>query len=739
MDTVEHLLKQLWDTTRRRLGAIFASVVLAFVAVRLGTILLPYITFDGNNYLTTMWTLFTEDFTGLGLRRPWLVGVFLWPLHQILDPELANRILAIVSALGFGVPLYLLYNRVSREWLAGVATVLTVLFSAYAGMINWGYITFFGLTAYYFAIWLTLETLEHRTKRKFTFLTISYSLVFYAHQITALYLVASVTTFFVLVVASNPNKWQKYAFLPIAGVAGTILAIPVLPVYFRIALAATGGSGGSARTVTALLRVFDQIITFVLRIAQYRIIFVFLITLILYGLWRASKKDRILIISIAAIAIPSLTILLHSAAPRMLYFWPPIGAYVILIALNDTLDRPNVLADIVGTIQKRRPQNREVLAALRTALVLSLILFTAMSYSGYMNTAESSHEWYQTLTPEQAESLDWIRSNTNQNATFATSHKAVGWAIEGFTRRNAFEPQGQKNYMKQYAYPEQRRQAQVQDRIFSRNIGLANGNVRASLSAPYNSNGNPTFDVNTGNYRTFSWINDSLTTVTLQAENGRITRNLSTATKIIETKNATDGSRVTVTYTWEGNLTVKKRVIVPDSDTKINVYLTATGKNQIVSTTVPIIYSNQLWVEKYNINESSITVAQHNGFGMVTESTVTTSNSDIKFSSNYTNKKNPAMIVQSDGVVGITIDYSLNRQPTNSLTEIYHVPTLISEAGVDYIVAMEYAPSEEETNFDRKTIEWFRSSPYYETVYEKNYVIVFRAKTQSITTDNRIK
>jgi hypothetical protein len=670
----------------------------------------PFYKFDPANYLVTTWTFWDGDFTGIGLRRPFLIAILLKPLTLVFSNVMANQLLGIGLGLGMAVPLYVLYSDISPPWIAAPIAGTIVLFNPYAVMLNWGYISFLGIICYYTALTTMVRMGDNTTTRDFLVLAIFCALVFFAHQITALYLVTSVATYTLLRLLRNPGAFRQYAVYPAAGVIGSLLALPVFPIYYRLATL-PANDGATAPASTMLLSVVNQVHGFINH-NNSAVLALGGAALFLYGIYMLRDDYQDLLIAVFAIVVPSFTILLYQAAPRMLHFLPPIIGLAIARAVYAIYREADARLSVTD-VSKRVSVN-----PVRVVFLTALLSVMIIQGSGYVDTAESAHDHWLIVDEEQTNALEWIEENTPRDATFAASQKSIGWVIEGHTKRNVFEPQGQKSYMKRYAFEEQRQQAEIQDRIFSGHKIVQNGNVRASFMKPYDGPGNPAIAIDTGNYRTHLIMNDSESTVDI----GDKTVSLQSGYKSQRTVEREGSTTVVTRYRWD-EATVEKNVTIERETSTVKVaFETSDSINRLIA---DLEYSSSHETVEESHRSDSITVVQRNAFGTPTPIRIT-SETNGDDSTRYDKSSGRTKIVYTNATrSAFTIGFDLNRDLVTNPVETYRIPEQLERHDVDYVVHVEEIRNRREANHDQSTARWFYSIPYYEQVYKKNGIVIF--------------
>jgi hypothetical protein len=112
---------------------------------------------DGASYLTTMHQLFGTDVTGMGLPRPPLVGIALWPLVQLFGPIQATKLLAVAVSVAIAVPFYLLCSRFAGRPVAAAISLPFIFSVRYMDALNWGFLTLAAVGLFTLCFYLIYE------------------------------------------------------------------------------------------------------------------------------------------------------------------------------------------------------------------------------------------------------------------------------------------------------------------------------------------------------------------------------------------------------------------------------------------------------------------------------------------------------------------------------------------------------------------------------------------------------
>jgi hypothetical protein len=497
--------------------------------------------------------------------------------------------------------------------------------------------------------------------------------------------------------------------------------------------------------------VVSQVLNFLSKLIQTPVLFVLLIGLALLGLFVMSRTELELLVAVLAIAVPSLTFILGSAPARMLYFFPVMAGLCAYRGLGRIVEKAEarlVTADVPAnsrwapidrldaSLRSLTALDRQTLFRFGVLVVLAFVI--GSNLATYLTIAGGAHQYYLTLDEDQEDALDWIGENVPEEAVVAPSQKSFGWNVEGYTRRNAFEPQGQKSYMKQYVFPEQRRQARVQDRVFSRHLSVENGNVRFAHTAPHDGPGNPAIGLDTGNYRTYAEFLDNETTVTLSRGGETVTRPLSTAQTTVHLDGSDEARHLTTTYRWD-DLTLNQTVSLERGTATVSIrYAVVRSVGTVEDLSATLRYPTKFQPRSVEARDGALAVTQRNRFGMPVSMTATTSGTTTSVDQPTDLSRERTVFHFKDvSPATVTLQYEMNRELRATPVSVYRTPAVLAANDIEYVVWSQ-PPNRLESDYDRETKVWLYESPYYQPVYEADDIVVFRVTPTADATGSRV-
>ena len=194
---------------------------------------------DAGNYLTTMRQLFGADVTGMGLQRPPLVGIALWPLAHLFGPLTATKLLAVAVSVLMGVPFYLLCSRFVKKGIAAVFSLLFIFSPGYMDALNWGFLTLVGVGLFTLCFYLIYELVTAPSVSAGRVLSVglcSLALAAANRSSTFVYVV-TVLTFGTAVLVARARQRRAAPELLLAALVALPLSLPFISTYLNVSFA----------------------------------------------------------------------------------------------------------------------------------------------------------------------------------------------------------------------------------------------------------------------------------------------------------------------------------------------------------------------------------------------------------------------------------------------------------------------------------------------------------------------
>ncbi len=610
VDSVRHRLVS-GSPARRRFGAAVARygplglvllvVLLLKVPVLLGS---PYPP-GGDTAEETLWVHAWAGTAFPGAPSPWTIPPLY--LFLVLGPALAALPIFsagiaadfVVSAL-LVPPAYLLCRRISlRPRFALLGSFLLGSAAAYSSMLTWnGGYNLFGIAMLTFFLAFLLESLETGSRRAVILAGLSIGLVA-ASNFLSLFVAALVLGILALLLvpmAARASLLRRWA--AVVG-AGLVAAAPSAYIYFELThgLSNTVGSaweltpsltalytlttpwGGLTNGVAQLIAGIDTAVSALGLVALFR--------------KRPTRRAAALLTSVLAASF-----LVAVADPgnftRGYYYLPlvflPAGTFLFQAIYDGTVrrlragetpragaapfrpgePRPGPAAEVYGDPRRRRRRRalRTVLGALAAGLIAFSLANTALS----AETFRASAAYYDPMTPETVDALQWLGAHTPDGASVYTSSAYDAKWIWAYDNRQALYPANLNLLVTQSSY------AQTEDgnllALGDLDIGNSQINVAANFEAAA---GSPTIDLATpGFWNELFGSNGSATHLTVLRSGALQTVALAAATArpapILETGPGGTAT-LALTYDWPtasgGPLALTETIVVNGSATTV--------------------------------------------------------------------------------------------------------------------------------------------------------------------------
>ncbi len=666
---------------------------------------------DIANYLATMNTFFGNDVTGMGLLRPPLIALPLKAFTLVFGNLNGAKLLGVSISVAMGLPFYLIVRRVSHRWVAVAVTVAFVVTPAYANMLSWGYITMFGIFFTLLALHYFVSILESPTKRNIVLAGICASLVFGFHQLTAAFFVPLFMVLFVALLVLNRDLLLKRLKPFIAGVVvAAILSIPYVPLYVR--LLGMQSSEGSGTALSADLFVeFAQGVWYLpwLWAAALAIVFA------LVGVAWLRRYERNTATLLAVLLVFSLALMVFTLPPpfvelnRRAHFFLYAPIWAITGFLLSRLWSCRI--SLVPTVLHNAPR------------VVTVVLIASLLVSGVVVSQRDLRrglDFYSYLDDARWNAVQWIGTNTPEDARVAAYPENLGWWIEAEAQRTSFEVT--ERYMQALSIKRQR--ALVAERLLSRNRGMENGYIRIATSYPYtNAPGNPVFGVYVGGkYQDLLMFDDGQSSVEI-AGLGAFSMN-EAAAKEFSIGGDSASMETVVSYQFDDTTITQTVTLRQGSHTAVVAYNIQGGDHAVTRLYLPSFFCYSPESVLSDPGNRHIEMVQNletpfDGVVPVTTQLTVDVTGAIPEMLSVQDDHIPLVfdIQSTNASVFLTLDVSTNRPPASGQVVAYEVAQLIREQGIGYLAVDQKPTSGTWGDLPLGLAQWLDACPYYKRVY----------------------
>jgi hypothetical protein len=676
---------------------------------------------DYGNFLTQVNILNGHDVVGLGLRYNPLFFIVLDPFLIFFAQLTALKVVASLVFSIVAIPFFLLAKKLSNSYVAALVASCTFLFfEGYSEMIGWGgNPNFLGFSFMLLTLFFLVNSLEKSSKKNLLLTGFSLSLVVGVHFLVTAFVFLFFFVFAILTLAFNRKNLSRNIkiLLSIIGIS-VVFSLLYIPVYVVFVRDSSSGlvNMNFLKAVNAAIAGLEWMFR-----DQYLIMIPMaalgVLALLIHA--RRNRDDSLILGSL--FLLPFILALFTEDPDRWFYFLP------IPVMLSFAL----FLGKLFAAIRNKR----KLVILLASGFVLLIIVGTTITGVARL---ETSVDFYQTIGNDELRALNWIRNETNLNATFATSgsNKNIGgggnsysWWIEGYSERKCI-PSGPPAL---YSYSDEVNEVEVANRIFAGTYTFEYGNVRVSENSPAGM-GNPEIAAYIdGQYQNLLFLSDGEEPITFSPVGNNQTiwneAPLYAANKTTELHYNETWANMTFSYEWP-SLKVTRSTIMNSGQSSVDIIFDLMPINSTLRQfTVNIWGAFYTSLESFEIQNSSIILQQklQTGDQVETKIEVVGTNGEIDNAQVFVKDPQYSMPLATYSLKPLQHDLSVHlrvsiltetSEPKNNTISFYNSYDLIKDLGIDYIFLNK-----------GRTIEYNRflsDSEHFKVVFENGSIVIFR-------------
>lgn len=555
---------------------------------------------DAGNHLSVLNAIRGYDVTGFDLqfRYPPLYFLFvLDPLTRVLPIFAATKISATLVSSIIAIPFFFLAKKITQSnTIALFSAGLFALAEGYSEMMCWGGIPnflgiFFMLWSMYFVI-----DLEKISKRNAILGGFFLSLTAGAHHLTFAYYIITLALSVLLIFVINRNL-AKHVIegLGMIGMTGVLFSLPYLPFYMTFA--SKNSMFATFDTFAAFPAIDISSITFFLGfVFRHGSIYIWITIAVMgfFGLWKYNAYVRngkflAAILSSLLLAIVILSMCISDARPVYFLYVP------ILLAFSVSIKYLFKWPDARHSILPSRARTL-CLVALLTILASSLL------EGSYVRLVESE-DFYQVLTKDIIEALDWMRENTELGSFAITNDMRLAWWIEGYALRRCYMPAAKSAFI----YTDQQSRAEIANMIITGNHVIDNGHLKVADFFPAGDY-NPRISVNLGDReQDILFLNDTYTSLIFSPDcdsNETIVAGLHSKAENMQLGISSEEAVIKYTYTLDGAV-ITRTIIVNYAPQVIVAYNVTANGSFVKGFEVPMSVPSDINVRSYDATGGS--------------------------------------------------------------------------------------------------------------------------------------
>ena len=350
--------------------------------------------------------------------------LIVWPITTLF-PTLTG--LKIIDALVPSIlifPFYFLCKLVAKDrWASLIGGGLFSFSEAFNEMLGWGgTLNMFAFVFAIAALCFLVKLLREKNRRNGLLTAAFISLTIGTHQLTALFLGVATLSAFAISYVPRLRLHPSLRLYLLTITVGGVLSLPYAPYYFALS------SGAVNVGPTYVLSLHDIITTMVYTNARTNLSVLLLISSAIGGAVflarRAEWQSGLTVILASLISTISLAFFINSAIYNRAAYFLPITLFVAVAGSFSFLTTSPV----------NRSRRVRVLAILIIAIVLTGFVVADI------NRFESAVSYYQIVTPQTLDALNWISSNTSRNDTVFTNFPGLAAWIAGYSERSVLYP-----------------------------------------------------------------------------------------------------------------------------------------------------------------------------------------------------------------------------------------------------------------------------------------------------------
>jgi hypothetical protein len=433
---------------------------------------------DYGNYLTQVNILNGNDLRGWGLRHQPVFFFLLDGFTKIFDVFMA---LKVAAALVFSVivfPFFFLAKNLSGDDIAAaVATGLFAFFIAYTEMIAWGgNPNFLGFSFMLLTLYFLIDVMNKPSKANIILTGLCLSLVIGSHILVAIYTFGALFLFGALYLVFVGNRKKRiigniknFIYL---GLTAVVFTLPWVPYYLAFMKNSSSQSVGF------------QLVSFQFGVVSvggmWSLITTFFVIgavggMSLFALSKTFSEQKKNALLLASMFLTAIVFFMITAQPeRWIYFLP------IPFLLCFSIFLKKLFVDVKHV--------KKTTIAIFTVLYIVTIAVNSNGLA-FFHFTDIAQPFYQFITNEEIQALNWVKNNTLSDAVFATSGhvndvggggNSYAWWVEGYANRICMFT-GDLQY---FSYQFERENVNITNRIFAGTYGIEYGNLRVTEASP---------------------------------------------------------------------------------------------------------------------------------------------------------------------------------------------------------------------------------------------------------------
>jgi hypothetical protein len=677
---------------------------------------------DYGNYLTQINIVHGNDVSGFGLRYPPLYFVMLSPFMG-LD---IFAVLKIAAALVFSLvafPFFFVTKKFfNSNSIALVCTWLFVFFEGFSEMIAWGgNPNFLGISFMLLAIFFLIGAFKEPSKKNLLLTGFFLSLVVGTHFLVAAFTFSALLLFALLSLVFDRGSFGRVGkVLLVSGGLAAVFSVPYVGVYWTFFDTASGGL-----VEFNFLQQLNALSSGFVWMFRGTLVFFALMTVLgVFALAKQIKHDKTKSLLLCSLLLtPLLLALTTQDLSRWLYFLVLPVFISFGLALN--------------SLVKASKTKKSLLFLLTICLTVAVVAETTVASINRLDTAIN---YYQSIDAEELQALNWIKTNTPTNATFATSgpNKIIGqdiapgnsyaWWIEGFAERRCYHT-GLTTW---YTFEDERTQTQMLNQIFAGTNTIECGDFRVSENSPFALE-NPQVAITLeGQFQNLIFLSDSEQELIFSpAENNFVVWRESPIYAVNQTQELeynTTYANATCTYNWT-NLKVTKSVVVGVQASAVDVIFKVTPIDATLRQ-----FTINLWpaycsaLSDYAVNGSTILLDQQLPCNFVakTEISIVESNGEITNTSVLLHDPKYAIPVATytlrptEDSLSVHLRISVLNTPETGgqNVTVYSAYSLLKDLKIDYL----FINKERTNEYNR----FLNDSLHFSAVFENQKIAIFQ-------------
>lgn len=378
---------------------------------------------DAGNWLAFGRELMGQDVKAARAAYPPVFPAITWWMANRIGPLEAGKVLGSLSSVLSGIPLYLIAVSEAPWGLALVGTAAFLATGYRSEVVAFGgYPQLLAEAFALAALWLFAVGVMRRSLTAVGMGAIFTSLVVGTHHLTSLFLFASLLACSLVLLGQGASGRSIVRMGVWFGLVSAILSVPYAATYYAMVRELSGspfnaqhwGIGTAGETLSYIFRNSVGL--------WYALTGVAVTSLVMAG---PRPKPILRAVTISILAATVSLFVRYSEVRTLQFLFPGIILGFILAGA--------ILWELPGGMRLR---------ARRALLGAAMLAVTAATVWGGVQFTRQSFPWYQLLDNRRVEALDWLRSNTPEDALIAATASrngfTLGWWIEGYAGRRTF-------------------------------------------------------------------------------------------------------------------------------------------------------------------------------------------------------------------------------------------------------------------------------------------------------------